>query len=70
MMYTVKDTINTIIYPHDSNNELSRRKFEMKHANVMVRFGELKTSRGKEVGELAVGSPADVLSMRVGRAYA
>jgi hypothetical protein len=70
MMYTVKDTINTIIYPHDSTNELSRRKFEQKHAKVMVRFGELKSSRGKDVGELAVGSPADVLSMRVGRAYA
>jgi hypothetical protein len=70
MMYTVKDTISTIIFPHDSTNELSRRKFELKHANVMVRFGELKSSRGKEVGELAVGSPADVLSMRVGRAYA
>jgi hypothetical protein len=43
--------------------------FEKKHANVIVRFGELKSSRGKEVGELAIGNPTDVLSMRVGREY-
>jgi hypothetical protein len=69
MMYTVKDTINSIIFPHDSTNEMSRQQFEKKHAGVIVRFGELKSSRGKEVGELAVGLPVDVLAMRTGRSY-
>jgi hypothetical protein len=58
------------VFSNNSTNEMSRQKFKKKHEKVMVRFGELKTSRGKKVGELAVGVPADVLSMRTGRAYA
>jgi hypothetical protein len=44
--------------------------FEMKHAGVNVRFGEKKSSRSKEAGELVIGLAPDVLNMRKGREYA
>jgi hypothetical protein len=68
-MYTIKDTISTIVYPHDSFNNMSKQMFSKKHDSVLVKFGEKKTSRGKEVGELVVGLAPDVLSMRSGRDY-
>jgi hypothetical protein len=69
-MYTVKETLSTIIFPHESFNTLSKQMFEKKHASVHVRFGEKKSSQGKEVGELVIGFEPDVLSMRKGREYA
>jgi hypothetical protein len=70
MMYTVKETLSTIVFPHESFNTLSKQMFTKKHAGVNVRFGEKKSSRGKEVGELVIGLAPDVLSMRKGREYA
>jgi hypothetical protein len=69
-MYTIKDTLSSIVFPHESFNTLSKQMFEKKHASVNVRFGEKKSSRGKEAGELVVGLAPDVLSLRKGRNYA
>jgi hypothetical protein len=70
LMYTIKETVASIVFPHESFNNMSKAMFEKKHENVHVKFGEKKTSRGKEVGELVVGLAPDVLSMRKGREYA
>jgi hypothetical protein len=70
MMYTIKETLSSIVYPHESFNTLSKKMFEKKHESVLVRFGEKKSSRGKEVGELVVGLAPDVLNLRKGREYA
>jgi hypothetical protein len=70
MMYTVKDTISTIVFPNDSFNNVSNLIFAKKHADVLVRYGELKSSRGKDVGELVIGLAPDVLSLRNSRQYA
>jgi hypothetical protein len=69
MMYTIKHTVASIVFPHESFNSMSKQMFEKKHANVQVKFGEAKKSRGKEVGELVVGLSPDVLNMRTGREY-
>jgi hypothetical protein len=68
-MYTVKETLSSIVFPNEGFNDMSKLMFEKKHANVLIRFGEKKSSRGKEVGELVIGLAPDVLNMRKGREY-
>jgi hypothetical protein len=69
LMYTLKETLTSIVFPNEGFNNMSKLMFEKKHAHVTVKFGEKKSSRGKEVGELVIGLAPDVLNMRKGREY-
>lgn len=67
LLYAFRNS-QELLLPSNPANE-SIRKFRKKHEQIVVRFGELKSTRDKESGTLAIGDPSKVLSLRPGRDY-
>lgn len=69
MIYAVRDNVGKLAFPNQGFTNMSDLAFEKKHQDVLVRYGELKSSREKETGELVVALTQDVVGIRNGRKY-
>jgi hypothetical protein len=70
MIYTVRETVSSIAFPSSQGlANMTDMVFKKKHEDVLVRFGELKSARGKDTGRLVVGLSSDVIGIRNGRSY-